>query len=99
MTAALTPEAALALVTTLTPGLRRSAVLDAGGVWLAGDRELAARAHRALEAGPGDAVRLPDGLRAARDDRHAVAAEAGEEVLDGLLLADLRAALAALRAD
>ena len=111
MTAALTPDGALAFVSTLTPGLRRAAVLDAGGAWLAGDRELAARAHRALEAGPGDAVHLPDGLRAARehvvrtpdglhaarDARHAVAAEAGEEVLDGLLLADLRAALAALR--
>ena len=99
MTAALTPEAALALVSTLTPGLRRAAVLDAGGRWLAGDRDLAARAHRALEAGADDAVRTPEGLLAARDDRHGVAAEVGEEVMDGLLLADLRAALAALRAD
>jgi hypothetical protein len=98
MTAALTPDAALALVSTLTPGLRRAAVLDADGAWLAGDRDLAARAHRALEAGPDDAVRTPDGLRAARDDRHGLAAEAGEEVLDGLLLADLQTVLAALQA-
>jgi hypothetical protein len=99
MTAALTPDAALALVSTLTPGLRRAAVLDAGGAWLAGDRDLAARAHRELDAaGPGVAVRTRDGLHAARDDRHAVAAEAGQDVLDGLLLADLHAALAALRA-
>jgi len=98
MTAALTPDAALALVSTLTPGLRRAAVLDAGGAWLAGDRDLAARAHRELEAGPDVAVRTLDGLHAARDHRHAVAVEAGQEVLDGLLLADLHAALAALRA-
>ena len=98
MTAALTPQTALALVSTLTPGLRRAAVLDSGGICLAGDRDLAARAHRALQAGLDDAVRAADGLHAARDDRHAVAVEAAEEVLDGLLLADLRAALAALRA-
>ena len=41
-------------------------------------------------------MRTPDGLHAAVDGRHAVAAEAGAEVLSGLLLADLRAALAAL---
>ena len=98
MTAALTPDAALALVSTLTPGLRRAAVIDAEGRCLAGDRDLAARARRALEGSPDGLVRTPEGLHAARDDRHAVAAEAGDEVLGGLLLGDLRAALAALRA-
>jgi hypothetical protein len=98
MTAALTPDAALALVATLTPGLRRAAVLDAAGACLAGDGDLVARARRALDEAAGRAVRTPDGLHAVRDDRHTVAAEAGEEVLGGLLLADLRTALAALRA-
>jgi hypothetical protein len=98
MTGALTPDAALALVATLTPGLRRAAVLDADGACLAGDAGLAARAHTALEGGGAPAVRTPGGLHAVRDDRHAVAAEAGQEVLSELLLTDLRAALAALRA-
>ena len=96
MTGALTPEAALALVRTLTPRLRRATVLDAEGTCLAGDRELAARAQRALDGSAEGAVSTQDGLHAAADDRHVIAAEAGAEVLGGLLLADLRAALAAL---
>ena len=93
---ALTPGVSLALVRTLTPRLRRGAVLDAKGACLAGDRDLAARAQRALEGSAEGVVRTAEGLHAASDGRHTIAAEAGPEVLGGLLLADLRAALAAL---
>ena len=99
MTAVLTPGAALARIATLTPGLRAAAVLDADGALLAGDAELAARAREALHsAGSAPQARTPDGLHAVRAGDRAIAAQAGPGVLGGLLLADLRDALALLAA-
>jgi hypothetical protein len=97
MTGALSPGAALALVASLTPGLRRAVVTGRNGTCLAGDPALAGPAGRALQdAGGGDA-RTAKGLHVVGDERHAVAVETGAEVLGGLLLADLRRALEALR--
>ncbi len=99
MTAVLTPGAALARIATLTPGLRAAAVLDADGALLAGDAELAARAQEALHsAGSAPQARTPDGLHVVRVGGRAIAAQAGPDVLGGLLLADLRDALARLGA-
>jgi hypothetical protein len=93
----LSPEGALAWLGSLSVDLRATAVLDATGVCVAGDAGLARRAAAALDAAPG---RLPesraDGVLAVRSERHAVAAEVGPCALEGLVLADLRAALDAL---
>jgi hypothetical protein len=97
MTAVLTPGAALARIATLTPGLRAAAVLDASGALLAGDAALAARAREALHsAGSAPRTRTPDGLHVAQAGDRAIVAQAGPEALGGLLLADLRDALARL---
>jgi hypothetical protein len=97
MTAALTPAAALARIATLTPGLRGAAVLDEAGACLAGDRELAARAREALHgAGTRAELRTADGVHVVRAGRRAIAARPGPGALEGLLLADLREALAEL---
>ena len=99
MTAVLTPGAALSRIATLTPGLRAAAVLDASGAVLAGDAELAARAREALHsAGSALEATSPDGLYAVRAGDHAIAVQAGPDALGGLLLADLRDALARLAA-
>jgi hypothetical protein len=97
MTVALTPDAALARVATLTAALRQAAVLDAGGALLAGDPDVAARARKALHSsGSAPEVHASDGLHVVRAGDRAIAAEAGPEALAGLLLADLRDALAQL---
>jgi hypothetical protein len=97
MTGALSPAGALALVAALTPGLQRAAVATRDGACLAGDPGLAADAHRVLRDTGAAQARGAKGLHVAGDDRHLVAAQAGPEVLGGLLLADLRSALSALR--
>ena len=95
MTAALTPEAALARIATLTPGLRGAAVLDGAGALLAGDPGVAARAREALHsAGSDPEVRTAPGLHVVRGGDRVIAADAGPEVLGGLLLGDLRDTLA-----
>jgi hypothetical protein len=97
MTAALTPAAALARIATLTPGLRGAAVLDAGGTLLAGDAEVAASAREALHStGSAAELRTAAGLCVVRAGDRAIAADGGADVLGGLLLADLRDALARL---
>jgi hypothetical protein len=110
MTAALTPAAALARITALTPGLRGAAVLDADGSCLAGDAVVAASAGRALgaakalhTAGPARALharelRGADGLHVVSGGARAVAAQVGPRSLSGLLIADLREALVELAA-
>jgi hypothetical protein len=85
MTPALRPEAALAWLRSLSPGLRAAAVLDADGLVVAGDPAL----------GPRVAARDP-GLVIVRAERHAIAAEPGRHALRGLLALDARAALDAL---
>jgi hypothetical protein len=97
MTGALSPGAALAHVASLTPGLRRAVVTRRDATCLAGDPALAEPAARALQDAGGGEARTAKGLHVAGDERHVVAAETGAEVLGGLLLADLRLALEALR--
>jgi hypothetical protein len=97
MTGALSPGAALALVASLTPGLRRGVVTGRDGSCLAGDPALAGPAARALRDAGGAEGRTAKGLHVVGDGRHVVAAETGAEVLGGLLLADLRLTLEALR--
>jgi hypothetical protein len=106
MTAALTPEAALAWLATVTPALRAAVVLDAGGAVVAGDPTLGRRVREALaveavaaESGAPHGIHVaPDGIHLARGPAHVIAAEADPVVLGSVLLADLRAAVAALAA-
>jgi hypothetical protein len=80
---ALTPEAALGWLRSLSVDIREAAVLDASGAVLAGDASLAsARAAR--------------GVLVARSGRHAVVVRHGRRALPGLLQADLGAALGSL---
>ena len=95
MTAALTPERALAYLATLSTDIRSSAVLGPGHALLAGDPGLAEAAAAALERSPGEAVvreALPSGatLMAARSPSHAVAVEIGPHALAALVALDLR---------
>jgi hypothetical protein len=85
MTPALRPEAALAWLRSLSAGLRAAAVLDAGGVVVAGDPALGPR------VAAGDPA-----LVVVRSERHAIAAQPGRHALRGLLALDARAALDAL---
>jgi hypothetical protein len=79
----LTPHAALGWLRSLSVDIREAAVLDASGAVLAGDRALA------------DA---PTGRRVlvVRSQRHAVVVRHRRRALEGLLRADMQAALEAL---
>ena len=79
----LTPDAALGWLRSLSVDIREAAVLDASGTLLAGDPALAGtpRGRHVLTA---------------RSDRHAIVVRHGRRALDGLLRADVEAALAAL---
>jgi hypothetical protein len=92
MTPALTPAQALAWLASLSIDVRRAAILDAEGRLLAGDPALASSSAAAPGADPPGTHRL----RTVRSARHAFLVEAGEHALEGLLDADLRAALRAL---
>ena len=92
MTAAVTPRLALAWLASLSAGVRGTAVLDGAGARLAGDADVAERAAAALAAAP-DAAEVRSGrVVAARAGDVAVAAEAGPQALEDLLVGDLRAA-------
>ncbi|HEX7299084.1 MAG TPA: hypothetical protein VF257_08750 [Solirubrobacteraceae bacterium] len=79
----LTPEAALGWLRSLSVDIRAAAVLDASGAVLAGDRSLAGT--------------VPDRrVLVTRSERHAVVVRRGRRALEGLLRADMRAALDAL---
>jgi hypothetical protein len=110
MTAALTPELALAYLHQLSADIRAAIVLDDAGNVLAGPPALAAPARALLAAAT---VSAPDanGARGsvvvcarsacgfafgARDERHAVVVAAGPLALSALVLHDLRSVLAAL---
>jgi hypothetical protein len=80
---ALTPAGALGWLASLSIDVRAAAVLDAAGAVLAGDPALA-------QAGEARDVMV------ARSARHAIVVRTGPRPLKRLLLADLRAALAAL---
>jgi len=93
---ALSPEAAVAWMSSLSIDLRALAVLDASGAVLAGDAALGERAATALAATP-DAASLEAGdLLAVRSSRHTVAAAVGPLALRRLTRSDLAAAAAAL---
>jgi len=79
----LTPEAALGWLRSLSVDIREAAVLDASGAVLAGDPALAG-------APSGRHVLL------ARSERHTVVVRHRRRALEGLLRADMEAALAAL---
>lgn len=98
MTAALTPALALAYLGELSLDLDAAVVLDAAGAPLAGDAELAPRAHALLAAaGAGEAE---DGaLLAARGPAGlAIAVLAGPHALRGLLRHDLATIVQSLAA-
>ena len=82
MTAALTPELALAYVRELSADVRDGVVLDAAGVVLAGSAALAGSAS-------GDVIEE-------RSATHAIAVRCGPFALPEVIRTDLRAALARL---
>ena len=99
MTAALSPDLAIAYVRELSADVRAAAVLGSDGARLAGPVGLAAPA-RELLAALGDAsqatVRRPTGVVvAARGPEHSLVAVAGPLALSGPLLLDARAAVGA----
>jgi hypothetical protein len=79
----LTPHAALGWLGSLSIDIRALAILDANGVVVAGDPELA----QAADA---------DGLIVARSGHHAIVARTGPKALARLVRADLQAAVEAL---
>jgi hypothetical protein len=103
---ALTPDAALAWLGSLSIDLDAMAVVDAGAAVdppgpgphavLAGDSALGRRAADALAAAPGSTEVDHGDLLAVRRGRRAVAASVGRHALRGLVRADLAAAAAAL---
>jgi hypothetical protein len=93
---ALSPDAAVAWVGSLSIDLLAVAVLDAAGGVLAGDAALGRRAAAALEAAPGRAEVDHGDLLAVRSANHAVAAALGPHALRGVTRADLAAAAEAL---
>jgi hypothetical protein len=102
VSAALTPESAIAYVRELSADVRAAVVLSAAGRRLAGAPELEEPARRFLAAaGPaGDvAHRTPDGVViAARTPTHAIVVCAGPLSLIGPTACDARAAAEALEA-
>ena len=83
--AALTPRGALGWLESLSIDVRAAAVLDAAGTAVAGDRGLAQASEGA------DVLVL-------RSERHTIVVRTGPRALKRLLMADIRAALAALEA-
>ena len=83
--AAVTPAGALGWLLSLSIDVRAAAVLDAAGTVLAGDRGLAQASECA------DVLVL-------RSERHTIVVRTGPRALKRLLMADIRAALAALEA-
>ena len=81
----LTPQGALGWLRSLSVDIREAAVFDAAGSLLAGDATLA-------DAPTGR------GVLVTRSDRHAIVVRHGRRALQGLLRADMQAALAALDA-
>jgi hypothetical protein len=87
----LTPHAALGWLGSLSIDIRALAILDANGVVLAGDAELAPAADAELTQAAGT-----DGLIVARSGHHAIVARIGPKALARLVRADLQAAVEAL---
>jgi hypothetical protein len=101
MTAALTPDLALAFLRELSADLTAAVVLDAAGERLAGPAALHAPARDLLAAAPPGPAELhgrtaAGAVFAARDDAHQLVVATGPLALPGLTRHDLRATLAAL---
>ena len=98
MTAALTPDIALAYLRELSADLRAAVLLDAAGAHLAGPEPLAAPARDLLRYAPAEIeARTPAGaVFAARDDRHLLVAVTGPFALPRLTRHDLHTVLRAL---
>src|SRR5689334_7372593 len=98
MTAALTPDIALAYLRELSADLRAAVLLDAAGAHLAGPEPLAEPARALLRDAPGEIeARTPAGaVFAAGDDRHRLVVVTGPLALPGLTRHDLRTVLRAL---
>jgi hypothetical protein len=99
MTAALSPELALAYLRELSADLRAAVLLDAAGAHLAGPEPLAAPARALLDAGAPaeiEARTAAGAVFAARDDRHQLVAVTGPHALSRLTRHDLRTVLLAL---
>ncbi len=92
---ALTPEAALGWLRSLSIDLLSAAVLDADGTVLAGDPALALAAAPA-PAEPPPAASGGAGILVARSERFAIAVRPGPKAIERLLRADMGSALAAL---
>jgi hypothetical protein len=100
VTPALTPELALDYVRELSADVRAGIVLDGAGRALAGPAALAQPARELLAAG-GDAAELHAASEqgvvcAVRTPAHAAVVVCGRFAIAGVVLQDLRAALAAL---
>src|SRR4051794_8296547 len=98
MTAPLTPALALEFLTALSADIRAVAVLDAGGVLLAGPGALARPARAVLEL-PGsrlEGATAAGAVYAARDERHAILVVTGQFALPRVTRHDLATALSAL---
>lgn len=99
MTAALTPDSALAHLAELSPDVREGIVLDAGGRRLAGSAALAGPAAELLEqagAPEVEVVTTRGAVFMARGGGHAIAVVASRSALPSLMFFDLRAVLAQL---
>jgi hypothetical protein len=79
----LTPDAALGWLRSLSVDIREAAVLDASGAVIAGDPALAD-------------MPTGRGILVTRSDRHAIVVRHGRRTLEGLLRADMHAAVEAL---
>src|SRR5436305_7392787 len=101
MTAALTPDLALAFLRELSADLTAAVVLDAAGERLAGPPALHAPARDLLAAAPPGPAELHGrtaggAVFAARDRVHQLVVATGPLALPGLTRHDLRTTLAAL---
>lgn len=99
MTAALTPELALAQLAELSSDIRTGVVFDAAGELLAGDPALADPARRLLELADGSLaeVMTPRGcVVAVRGERRALVVTTSRHALPALVRYDVRMVLADL---
>jgi hypothetical protein len=88
---ALSPDAAIGWLRSMSVDVRAAAVLDAAGAVLAGDGALAGVAG-------GGASPSADDVMVARSPAHTIVVRGGPCAIEGLLRADLHAALEALGA-
>ncbi len=101
MTAALTPQHALAYLLELSSDIRAAVVLDDSGGWLAGEAALTRPVMALLASAPGSGVEVitaRGGVFAARGASHALGLVTGRFALPALIRHDLQRALGDLDA-